>query len=569
MSNFATLFAAMDATRQHDRQQHYAYRCRGVLALLAEAIEREPTLDDLTETNCQRVYERAISCGRPVRAAEKFRARLRSLMLFSVRNGFVSDSPERKAIKRRTPQVNLVMHGPAKYTEAEFRKLLAAAKKLPGEFNRRCGSIPRAAWWRAYLSIARDTGLPWKAIRAVRGFDFAGKTLVSRSRKKPTMPAASAFPLPRRTLRIVKPLRGKRSDRMFAIDIAYRTLVDEFHKLVKLAGLWGEYAAKCDYRLTYANGMRAKQRPKPAPMATPVDEFDSTSTLPDYFEGCYLPLRIDKPNTERLYRTSIKKFGDYLGRPAVLGDFTDDTVARYLAELKRKGAAPHSVSKEYDQLTALWRFASRRRTVETYPTLLRPKVPEYAPVAWTIEEFTKLVDAAAETDGYIGKVPAGKWWKALLLALYDSGERITAMLSIEWPQVDFADRRVLVGAMHRKGQTRDVLFSLHDETITALAAIHGEGRVFPWPHSQTYIYNRFSKILRRAGLPDDAKSKFHRIRRTTASYFEKAGGNATELLDHSSRSVTKKYLDARIVERQRATDLLPRPKSADAEGGAE
>jgi integrase len=56
-----------------------------------------------------------------------------------------------------------------------------------------------------------------------------------------------------------------------------------------------------------------------------------------------------------------------------------------------------------------------------------------------------------------------------------------------------------------------------------------------------------NKILERAGLPKDRRCKFHKIRKTTASYYEAAGGSAQRLLDHSSPAVTRKYLDPRIV----------------------
>lgn len=43
-----------------------------------------------------------------------------------------------------------------------------------------------------------------------------------------------------------------------------------------------------------------------------------------------------------------------------------------------------------------------------------------------------------------------------------------------------------------------------------------------------------------------------------ASFYKQAGGDATELLDHSSSKVTKvSYLDPRIVIAQHAADLLP------------
>jgi hypothetical protein len=66
------------------------------------------------------------------------------------------------------------------------------------------------------------------------------------------------------------------------------------------------------------------------------------------------------------------------------------------------------------------------------------------------------------------------------------------------------------------------------------------------------------KICKRAGLPQNRRSKFHRIRKTTASFYQAAGGSAQSLLDHSSPAVTRRYLDPRIVAPKPAHELLPK-----------
>ena len=80
--------------------------------------------------------------------------------------------------------------------------------------------------------------------------------------------------------------------------------------------------------------------------------------------------------------------------------------------------------------------------------------------------------------------------------------------------------------------------------------------MFPWPYSYTYLWTEYGRLLRLAGLPSDAKSKFHRIRKTAASYAEAAGGNATAMLRHSKREVTEAYLDPRICQQQQPVDVL-------------
>lgn len=49
------------------------------------------------------------------------------------------------------------------------------------------------------------------------------------------------------------------------------------------------------------------------------------------------------------------------------------------------------------------------------------------------------------------------------------------------------------------------------------------------------------------------------MRKTTASWWEERGRNATMLLKHSRRSVTLRYLDPRLMRQEQVADVLPRP----------
>ena len=64
-------------------------------------------------------------------------------------------------------------------------------------------------------------------------------------------------------------------------------------------------------------------------------------------------------------------------------------------------------------------------------------------------------------------------------------------------------------------------------------------------------------IIREGQLPDSRRNKFHKFRRTTASNFEAAGGNATKLLDHRKRATTAKYLDPRVIKKVMPADIVP------------
>ena len=140
---------------------------------------------------------------------------------------------------------------------------------------------------------------------------------------------------------------------------------------------------------------------------------------------------------------------------------------------------------------------------------------------------------------------------------------MTAAKSVKRSDVSLDAGSLLLRAETRKGKTRDRLHKLHPTTVAMIQSIWWPDRelLLPWPYCPSYLWIRYRLLLKRAGLPFDRMHKFHALRRSVASYYELAGGNATRLLDHSSRDLTvKHYLDSRILgEVQPACDLLFRP----------
>lgn len=282
----------------------------------------------------------------------------------------------------------------------------------------------------------------------------------------------------------------------------------------------------------------------------------------DHFAPLFLRSRSD--NTRRLYGTSIRTFSRYLTRPATLEDLNDTTVNRFLDFYRHIPRSPFSVNKERSNLLAMWRFACRKGFLTEWPDVAPEVEPERIPQAWTADEIARLLHACERVVGTIGGVPAAAWWRALHLVCWDTGERIGAVRDLEWPHADLIGGYMLVPAELRKGKRRDRLYKLAPDTVDALQGITLPIRasIFPWPYCRTYLWNRYGRLLRQAGLPCGRLSKFHRIRRSVATHYEAAGGNATELLGHSSRSVTLAYLDPRIIHKQQAVDLLFRPGKA-------
>lgn len=277
--------------------------------------------------------------------------------------------------------------------------------------------------------------------------------------------------------------------------------------------------------------------------------------LTELLDDIYSPLRGISPRSATLYRYTLNAFSEHLGRAANLSDLEELAVARFLSQ-RMESRAPATAAKDRAQLRALWEMAARRGLVKTWPAIRRIRVPERVPEAWLIDEVRRLLEAARQEPGQVAGVPAGDFWRGLVWLLYETGERVSAAMSLEWR--DVRPDSVLYRAETRKGGTRDVLRSITPACFAALETIRRpREHVFAWHLSRGMLWYRLGRICRRAGLPSDRRSKFHRIRRTTASHYAAAGGDAQRLLDHSSPAVTRRYLDPRILPSVRASDVLP------------
>lgn len=259
-------------------------------------------------------------------------------------------------------------------------------------------------------------------------------------------------------------------------------------------------------------------------------------------------LRVASPHTHRLYRHSIAAFEVTLQREGTTLDLVDDNLDEHMSRLIRSGLSVATANKDYAQITAMWRFANRNRLVDTWPNVLPYPEPERVPLGWLPEELDRLFSSIVQEQGAIYSAPASLWWKTLIMVLLDCGERIGAIRKLKRENIQ--GNCLLVPASYRKGKTRDKLFQLSPDTLESLKILlmaHRRNELFPWDRCETYIYNRLKKILLRAGLSADGRSKFHRIRRTVASAVKNQGGDATAAMDHSHARTTKKYLDPRIV----------------------
>ena len=285
-------------------------------------------------------------------------------------------------------------------------------------------------------------------------------------------------------------------------------------------------------------------------------------TLEEFLTTTYVPLRLRgrSQNSVRLLRHAITQFNRFLERLALLTDLDDLTVSRFLMT-RGSQVSPHSVARERSGIVALWNLAQARGLVALRPCVSVEVLPERTPRAFTTDELGRLADAAATARGWVGPVPAGAFFAALMAVLWETGDRINAVLST--PVVGWQRPTLEIPAAVRKGGRVTRLYTLSPETSDKvdIARRHNADTVLFWPYTSTALYARWHKITEKAGLGTGPEVQFHAIRRSTASHLAAAGLDATAALGHSSDRITRRsYLDPRVVNagKPQVWQLLPR-----------
>jgi integrase len=298
-------------------------------------------------------------------------------------------------------------------------------------------------------------------------------------------------------------------------------------------------------------------RVKPWPMTTIPD---GEVGLVEYFRTVFLPRALmgRASGTKSQYLVTLRWLAVCLGRLPYLSDLVDDTVMMFLDFRLSRGISPHTVNKDRANLLAIANYAAKKRALAEFLTVKPVNAPLDSPVCWRVEQMQKLLEASRAMPLIIDDVAEAGIFEAFHRVAWDTGERTGAMLAIRWEWLDLDAGWLRVPAAARKGH-KPAVYKLRPSTIAALRAIAKPQRdyVFPW-RTKDRFYPRYTYLLKAAGLPHGRRWKPQCIRRAFASYLEAAGHNATDALQHTSRTITtRNYLDPTIAVRTQASDVLP------------
>lgn len=294
-------------------------------------------------------------------------------------------------------------------------------------------------------------------------------------------------------------------------------------------------------------------------------------TLREIFLDKIAPHKDLSDRTSAMYEATLDRFRDFLGREATVDDLDDFVAARFIRwrrthqHSKYKLISPASLAKDSAHLRSLWTWLAKKRWKRSdgelleFPDYARPKVPKPVPKAYKAEELAQLVAMGKRRKGLISGKPAAWYWPSKIMAMFQTGERIGAILQLRWSEVDLERCTLTFLAATRKGHRETITRPITKDLAAMLATQKGppEARVWPWLDDREALsaYNSLRVLCRIAGVP---YKPFHAIRKSTASYLKRAGISAKKQLGHSSEEMAENhYYDEDITGRESNLDYLP------------
>lgn len=255
------------------------------------------------------------------------------------------------------------------------------------------------------------------------------------------------------------------------------------------------------------------------------------------------------------------------GHAARVADLSRGGLLDWMLHLEQQQRlAPATINSKRAALLALWSFANEQGYhPQPAPRLKRLRTGTDPPVAWTLEQFERLLQTARGEPGRWAGLPAGLCWEIALLVAWDTGARLAEIFEAELAEVDLEAGCWIVTAAKRKGRRRGKLYRLHPQTLALIrsSVIGGEPRrrLIPWPWARRSVWPNLRKLLRKAGLPHDRRRLWHCIRRTAESYaaLERGIPWAAEAVGHGEAVARRHYIAPEIVPQPSLVDALPRP----------
>lgn len=230
--------------------------------------------------------------------------------------------------------------------------------------------------------------------------------------------------------------------------------------------------------------------------------------------------------------------------PWQASDLTVEKIDAYLTKALEK-LSPSTVANHRRMLVTLRRFALREGLCVDQCTRSVRRVKVVLPPvrAWSHAEIAHLVKAASTMPGNTAYCPLRVVLPAYIIVAYTTGLRAGDMLSIRHDQIR-GHRLALV--LRKTGQQHVV--PLTAQCLAAIRNLPVRGpRIFGDLIPERQLHRHFHRLVAYAKMA--GSSKF--LRRSSATYAELAGIDATGHLGHRTANMKRHYLDVLLLSENR------------------
>lgn len=279
-------------------------------------------------------------------------------------------------------------------------------------------------------------------------------------------------------------------------------------------------------------------------------------TITKYLDDFYFPFRPSlSPRTKKLYRYTVRKFGQWLGHRPTIADLNNTTVGKYISALMEADYAPSSVDKERRQLVAIWRDAMIEGIVRKGPRIRPVKIPDPIPRALNVIELKQLWLAFGKLQGSTGGNANEHVIRAAATIQLNTAERIGAVSKLQWN--DIVGRVITFRAETRKGGRRAKVAEVPDIAIDYLGRLHRESNfVFPGCPETIKLNTLYTRAFERSGIAYTPGKTSHLLRSTKATVVDSRGGNAARSLGNTPAVCEKHYIQQGVDDSWKLLDWV-------------
>lgn len=315
-----------------------------------------------------------------------------------------------------------------------------------------------------------------------------------------------------------------------------------------------------------------------------------TPLLLEFVQTAYFAKpRLRSPGSRESVLIQVRHFARWWAEkghvgPPVITDLTRDAIQQAMAWQVSRGRTPQTANKLGRTLRAVANYAAEALELPLPKRLEFFAEPRSEPDAWSVEQVEALIRTAGQLRGSLHGATRSEFATAILWLAYNSGERIEALMGVQWAWIDWSSRTLRIPASARKDR-EDYTVWLLEETAAALLVLRRaqtpdvfgcwdrDRHVKQWPALNLMLrklvyaalvdpesdVNRLSR--RDVATVVGRRELWHKLRRTFATEIARNADESTaqRLLGHSSINTTRRYIDRRKLPDRPQRELLRRP----------